>query len=535
VLLPHKLSICAAYNVVMAKLEEVEPLLQACLGNAERLVESAKAVVNVPGSNHIAYHLAVLALEEIGKAALIFQESLDPKPLPRNPDNEPRSPLDWMEDHERKLFWALWLPATDKTLDWRTIPEYMEFAKEIHLRRLHSLYFHPRFPDAQKKITTEDANKLIGLAELRLEMEKAKKYRELSDEDKADMQWFFAVSADPQIKTWIYSKTSLEKQAELANERNGWIKWLRGIVEESQRAAAELAKKEMERMKPEGGDRYDDKWLFKIRLKSWSHSIRANQLTKWNEGIEKIKLFTTDDRHELIVQFIMPKSITFQEIWQAGMQQCMIFVTALNIATSGFFWWYLPIFISKFHESIIDVESNSGIDMDRVPQLKIQWPHQALKEELLLQHLAIVFSFVAHANDAQREAYARYFRALAMMAKNDIFFQFEHHLVDEFISSFEMALQAYGDWDGDPATFDVRVTELFKDMTESEQLLGMISDMRALAATVKTRKIERPVTLEDAAKSKVIFDTYIVLKAVVFTREEMKKMTAGQAETSESE
>jgi len=185
-----------------------------------------------------------------------------------------------MEDHERKLFWALWLPATDRALDWRTIPECMEFAKEIHLRRLHSLYFHPRFPDAQQKITAEDANKLIGIAEIRLEMEKTKKYRELSDEDKAALQWFFAASADPQIKTWIYSKTSLEKQAELANERNGWIKWLRGIVEESQRAAAELAKKEMERVKPEGDERYDDKWLFKIRLKSWSHSIRARKFSK---------------------------------------------------------------------------------------------------------------------------------------------------------------------------------------------------------------------------------------------------------------
>jgi len=59
--------------------------------------------------------------------------------------------------------------------------------------------------------------------EARLEMEKSKKYRELSEEDKADLQWFFAASADPQIKTWIYSKTSLEKQAEFSNEPSGWI------------------------------------------------------------------------------------------------------------------------------------------------------------------------------------------------------------------------------------------------------------------------------------------------------------------------
>jgi AbiV family abortive infection protein len=508
----------------MTKLEEVEPLLKACLVNAERLLESAKAVQSVSGGGHISYHLAVLALEEIGKSTLIFQESLDPKPLPREPDGEHRSPLDWLEDHERKLFWAIWLPGSGGVLDWRTIPSCMDIAKEIHLKRLHSLYFDPKFPDAQQAITSDEVSNLIGLAEVRLDMEKLKKYRELNDKDKEDLKWFFVASADPQIKTWVYSKASLEKQAEFANEPNEWIRWLRGIVEESERAARELAKKEMARISPEGEEGYCDKWLFKIRLKSWSHSIRANQLTKWNEAVDKIKLFTTDDRHELIVQFIMPKSVTVQDIWPAGMQQCMIFVTALNIATVGFFWWYVPTFISRFHETIIDMETGSGVDLERTPQLKIGWPHQALKEELLLQHLAIVFGFVARANDLQREAYSRYFRALAMMAKNDIFFQLEHHLVDEFISSFEMALQAYDDWNGEPTDFDATAADLFKDRTESENFLELISEMRALAATVRLRTPQRAITLDDVAKCKAIFDTYIVLKAVSFVREEMKKV-----------
>jgi AbiV family abortive infection protein len=518
----------------MAQLKEIEPVLEACLKNANQLIASSEAVVGVPGSAHIAYHLAVLSLEEIGKAILIFQESLEPKPLPRHPDDEPRSPMDWLEDHERKLFWAIWLTTTGP-LDWRTIPVCLDFAKRIHMKRLHSLYFHPKFPDAQQKITDDDVRELLQLAKLRLEIERAKKYRELSEDDKADMQWFFAASRDPLLQTWIYSKESIEKQAELAGEPNGWIRWLRGLADESARAAAELRKLEMERVAPEGVERYEDKWIFKIRLKSWSHSIRANQLPKWNEGIDKIKLATTDDRYELIVQFVMPKSVTAQDLWNAGMQQCMIFVTALNIATNGFFWWYLPSFISRFHESIKDVESNSGIDLDRIPQLRVKWPHQALKEDLLLQHLPIVFSFVATADEAQREAYARYFRALAILAKNDIFFQFEHHLVDEFISAFEMALQAYGDWDGDPSGFEGKVAELFQHLTESAQLLGMIAELRALAVTVRERKIERPITLEDAVKAKVVFDTYIVLKAVLRLQDESRKAEAAKMNLSSAE
>src|SRR5260370_41086366 len=69
-------------------------------------------------------------------------------------------------------------------------------------------------------------------------------------------------------------------------------------------------------------------------------------------------------------------------------------------------------------------------------------------------------------------------------------------------------------------------------MTESEQLLGMISEMRTLAASVRTRKVERAITLEDVGKSKVIFDTYIGLKAVTFVHEEMKKSVPARASNS---
>ena len=44
------------------------------------------------------------------------------------------------------------------------------------------------------------------------------------------------------------------RAAEFVDEPHGWIKWLRGLVEDSERAAAELAKKEMERIRPEGRD-----------------------------------------------------------------------------------------------------------------------------------------------------------------------------------------------------------------------------------------------------------------------------------------
>lgn len=348
----------------MPTFEEGERLIQACLGNAEKLLEAAKLVAK-PGSNHIAYHLTVLALEEIGKSSLIFVDSLRMPPLSVGDGEARPSPADWIEDHERKIFWAIWLADFGHELDWRTIPKHMELAKHIHAERLRALYFDPRDPDAQKEFTDDMATSLIKFAEIRLNMEQAKIYRELNDEQKTNLQWFFLATDSEELRPFVFSKSSMEKQIEFKDDRDGWIKWLRKTIDDSHQAAINLTNQEMQRTRPDGDEGYEDKWLFKIRLKSWSHSIRPNQLTRWNEHVEKIKLFHTSDKSELIVQFTMPESITMQTMWGAGMHNCVVFVSALNIATNGFFWWYLPAFVSKFYETLTDIESGSTVEIER--------------------------------------------------------------------------------------------------------------------------------------------------------------------------
>jgi desulfoferrodoxin (superoxide reductase-like protein) len=68
------------------------------------------------------------------------------------------------------------------------------------------------------------------------------------------------------------------------------MKWLRGTFEEANRKSIELTNLEMKRVPVAGEEGWEDKFDVKIRLKSWSHSIRQNQFTEWNKGIEKIKL-----------------------------------------------------------------------------------------------------------------------------------------------------------------------------------------------------------------------------------------------------
>ena len=225
----------------------------------------------------------------------------------------------------------------------------------------------------------------------------------------------------------------MEKQIEGSEDRTAWMRWLREQFDASTRKAMELAQNEMARKRPGGEEEFADKWKMRIRIRSWSHSIRPNQLNSWNKGINKIKLIHTTDRNELIVEFTIGKNVLMQDLLGFGMQNVVIFMAALNISTNGFFWWYLPAYTSRFYESITDLESDHQVLVDRVPELRISWGHMALKEEDLVRHMPMVYGFLAKASEPEQQFYHRYFGMLGMMAKNDIFFQFEHNLVVGFM------------------------------------------------------------------------------------------------------
>jgi hypothetical protein len=329
------------------------------------------------------------------------------------------------------------------------------------------------------------------------------------------------------LKLVVFSKASLEKQKELDGGKE-WIRWLRESVEESQRSANEIVQREMARKQSEEGDDEKDKWRLRIKLKSWSHSIRQNQLLQWNEGIAKIKLYKGAEHNDLTVEFTVPKSITIHGLWNAGMQNNVLFVTSLNIASFGFFWWYLPKFTSRYHESIADLETNMEVILDRVPELKIVWPQQALKQDVLGQNLGLIFSFVVHDLDKHMAVYHRYFGVLGLMAKNDLFFQFEHHLVHDFMECLKMAMQSYGDWDGAPKTFEDAHKALVPEKEGRDEFVAMVLDLDRIAGEVDRHNLTQPVTLEHAIRAKLAFDTYIHIKARAFFAAEYERDRAAR-------
>src|SRR5476649_1013686 len=74
--------------------------MEACVDHARDLVASARAV-QASGQLNIAYHLAALALEELGRRELIGLRTITAKePIP------PSWPDKHTQDHVKKLFWC---------------------------------------------------------------------------------------------------------------------------------------------------------------------------------------------------------------------------------------------------------------------------------------------------------------------------------------------------------------------------------------------------------------------------------------------
>jgi len=143
----------------------------------------------------------------------------------------------------------------------------------------------------------------------------------------------------------------------------------------------------------------------------------------------------------------------------------------------------------------------------------------------------IVFSHIAIVREESRFAvYTRYFKALALMAKNDIFFQFEGNLLIEFHLVLQEAMAAYGDWDGKDETYDAAIDTTFQAIKADSEYIASVHDLIEVARmTMRGENKTRPVSMEDVVKVKIACDLFLIIKARTHIRQEIEVVKAGQS------
>lgn len=504
-------------------IKEFEDLRKACLANARSFIAACKKLDN-RGNKHIKYHLAALALEEIGKIEMVAMQRMASKKEPTAEELNLG-----IDDHERKLFWAFWgasfghSPITQKQID-----EQRGLAKTIHTKRLSSLYvdtLKPLQPGAN--ITVSELDNIIKLAEARYGMAKyagtARDDSDMSDKEKTVITWFLHASDDINERKFIFSGASNAKLAELGSAKK-WVNWLYEEAEKRKNEGLTLLHEELQRQKPNVKDGSKPKWKVRIKIQSHSHSVRPKPLNNWNKTVDWIKLTPTKDKSELLIDFTLPSNIPLTALWDASWDMSKFFITTMNIATSGYFWWNVPRDIAKFYEQIDDLDRPGYALAPQIsPNLDVNWKDQHMVlDDTALSMVARDRAYLMEAvyfDKPRKRALGRYTNGLAMLAKNDVHLRFETNIWQEFWFGLKDMVLAYGEAKKLEDTIEVLKKQfpenLHEVLNECEILEGKLEK--------EPSKPLKDITLQEVYKAKVAYDLYIGLKAKAWAKSKVAK------------
>jgi AbiV family abortive infection protein len=399
-------------------MDQIVDPIQACFANARDLLRAAKRVLDDEKLPNVAFHLAILALEEVGKAVL-----LGARGIAHTVEDETVFIDNRLEDHVFKLFWALWTPSFARgNLSKEEFGNLRGMARTMHDDRLAAMYVSTEGGEALHNVSEERARTIVGLAEARLGMEESRDWQAIDLNAGSIMRWFLDATNDPEKRNLIFGQKSFDKLAELGQMRD-WMTWLKEQFDQAEAEGRVHLQRELARVAPDGSGRGEDKWQVGIRLYSPAQSIRNSAIKSWNERPTWIKLSAVhNDKQAVEVEFTLGDIVPMQQVGFAGYRAARLFVAAMNIGSAGFWWWERPDQSGKFYQRISDLKAPAGMTLD----LKIhagppfEWKRDALKENNLAR-IGLCLGMASRLPDAVYNAIIEaYFTGLALIAKSDV-------------------------------------------------------------------------------------------------------------------
>lgn len=494
-------------------LDKAKLIRQCCLDNAESLLSMAERELG-KGADHLCFHLALLALEEVGKAGFVIASSAV---LAGKGNTEQLGR--WMESHEKEIFWAIWRPTSDLMGTHEEIEQSEHLAKTLHQRRILSLYTDPNNPQSpQDRMEEGEAQRLVQFVRARLELEKQTIIRaEYSDEEAETLKWFLRACEDEGKKKYIFGKVSMEKRAELKDGK-AWINWLKEHFDAEDARLREIAEREFNRERPDAAEAGKPKYRLRVRIQTQSHEIANKAFKKWNETVEHIKLTKSDSKQmkpfakgEILIDLDFPKSVNLAGLWDFGFFQIKTLVIAINIASRGLFWWNVPKDIETFYDSAKDLETGAGFKLTMGKRLSLDWDsvaHRFTLDEDVMTRVSAVCGHLFYEHEKLKEFLTKYAEAMGLFSKTDIHLRLEANAFERFFMALKGAMIAYGDWDGKSDFIEAAKKQFPEEMRDLENILKL-----ALAQQDDPMK-PHSITLTEVMAMKLCCDFYVEKKAL---------------------
>jgi AbiV family abortive infection protein len=471
------------------------------LDHADDLLGAARLLLDP--HPHLAYHLGVLALEEVGRSTLIVVRHL----TRGRSASSVRLDRD-TDDHVRKLFWALWGPSFGKEqITAKQIESFSDLAQQIHETRKASLYYGGvETTPPREVISDEEARNLVGVATARVEMARSERWINPDDEQADDVAWFLHATEDPEKRRLMMGSKSMKRLAELGGVPP-WIRWLREQFEQAEQKAKSLAQRERTRPRPDEQEEQQPKWRVKSRFESTSHSIRPRPLNWWNErqGHRFTLRPVTGKRDQLIVEVQLPKRVSVDQLWYAALGETQALLAALSIGSRGFFWFSMPERVSRFYEEVIDLEEvDARVLLDRSPALQIDWGHRALTEDVLADVEGCLDGMPSAQERQLHAPLDHYVTGLGYLARTDVIMQFESSAFVAFCNAAKAAAVLYLGADSDDPL--IKRLEPFLAQQPDEE----IGVRELLMALEERSSMPRAITLDDVGALKPAVDALLL-------------------------
>lgn len=487
-----------------------------CLDHAADLVAGAERVLaNDNAYPNIAYHLGILAMEEIGKAGMLVSRAvvgarLDGEKLERRLGN-----------HVFKLMWAVWSPSmADGKIDPKYFEDARQFAERTHARRIAGLYVDHTSDNApappREAVPLDHATSILNLAKARLELE-LEGQAPIPEERNEELEWYLDTLCDDLGKGRLFSRPFIQKHEEFRGDTRAWIRWAREEFAKISAEEQEYLQRELSRHAGESGAGRP-KWLMKVRLQTPSHSLRQKVLNYWNDRMEAVKLRVVGaKKNELLLEMTISDGVTLDRLFDAGLSQSKLFIAMLNIGTAGFFWYDLSSQAQIYYESIRDLDApNLEPRIGRVHGLPKEWAEDfpdggkrqrvALEEAHLRNAMMCLAAFGPMSDEDAAPIFGQYLKGLVLLSKTDVHLSLETSAHDAFLKALRRAMLSFGDWGGDDTQL---ITALHRVMAP---IIVDEADRNQLFEGLEGRPTAGGA-LSDAVSAKRVADLYFVIVA----------------------
>jgi hypothetical protein len=126
-------------------------------------------------------------------------------------------------------------------------------------------------------------------------------------------------------------------------------------------------------------------------------------------------------------------------LWGLGFSLSLQFLIAINMATSGFWWWPLAPNQKRFAESIRDLEHGVGVELEAGGFQVFQPPRPALTD-VHIRRLLLCFTSLPHPSEPRAQPYIFYLGGLTFISLNCIQWRCEAQAFGNFLASFKLLL-----------------------------------------------------------------------------------------------